>query len=627
MSLGLSKSESPTVRNEALNDSLAPATLALKVGPLSPEELKRERTPAALLSSDATINAIRSYLAEPTYANWKTAFDLKNALVIQKGFVWKPSSSIREALEYKVSLLFDDQKYPGGHGTSLVGRLGDKYNGTVLGPAPGERGQSANVDQLRDTIRAFDKGQAAPEQLRKALANAVDAHERRFQFNKDGWTDALIKNFTSFRDQAERRLGGIKVEQPSRQDDSRGLGLVGARFQQQVTFEKQFEGVGILTPRTPPPGQPFDLGRVSEVRAEPTRFFASGVANRDFLSAKPLNETERQELYQLRDIVTKERAALSNPLADPKAALEAKLNMGKHLERFYNLFPRARMQQDAPRNGEVNRVLSDPKNSGKPEVIFVNGINTDHARSSLLAASLSNQLQIPIRHVVNVNDAVPAKAAGLNIIAGSLNDLEAANRTIGRETLSNPAAAAATANVIYEKMMSKGSDPITIVGYSQGGAITARALEYVANQLSVDVKKGKITEQERQQQIDRVHVVGFASAAAHRDFPAEFRNNIQIIYDRNDDVPKGRAYTSTTNYQDSAAVIAATKSSEAGTSNVVHSSYFDTAPYSRPTDYNPTAMDKFRETVNQINAGNSIRPLIEIDARDSSYVKYDSPAK
>lgn len=628
-----SDSQPGVARRIAPLDVAATTTLAVGIGPQSPDEIKRERTPGALVALDTTINAIRDYLADPTYPNWKTAFDLKNALVEQKnndaseGFTWKPGASIREAIDYKVSLLFDDQKYPGGHGKSLVGRLGNKYTASLQEPAPGERGQSANIDQLRDTIRGFDKGQAAPEQLRKALDNAADAYDRRFQFNKAGWTDALIDNYNSFRSQAERRLEGIKAPTPTREDDSRGIGLVGARFQQQVTFERQFEAMGILTPRMPAPGQPFDISRASEVRAEPRTFFASGVANRDFLSVKPLDQTERRELYQLKDIITKERAALSNYRVDPDAADEIRSSMGKHLERFHNLLPRARMEQDAPRNGEVNRVLSDPRNASKAEVIFVNGINTDHARSSLLAASLSNQLQAPIRHVVNVNDPAPAKAVGIKTLTEGWQNLEGASRTVGRETLSNPTAAAATANVIYEKMMSKGNDPITIVGYSQGGAITARALDYVVNQLNVDVQKGKITEQERQKQIDRVHVVGFASAAAHRDFPAEFRSNIQIIYDKNDDVPKARAYTSTTNYQDIAAVIAATKSSVSGTANVVHSSYFDTAPYSRPTEFNPTAMEKFKETISQINSGKSIRPLIELDAKDPSHVKYDNPAK
>ncbi len=284
------------------------------------------------------------------------------------------------------------------------------------------------------------------------------------------------------------------------------------------------------------------------------------------------------------------------------------------------------MENDAARNGEVNRVCSDSQNLNKPEVIFVNGINTDHARSAIIAASLSNQLQVPIRHVVNVNDPVPAKAAGLEIVKGNFNNLEGTSLVINKEMLANPRAAAATANVIYEKMMGKSNDPITIVGYSQGGAITARALEYVVNQLSVDVQKGKITEPDRQRLLGRVHFIGFGSAASHRDFPAEFRSRIQIIYDRNDNIAKGRAYTGTTNYQDTMGIIAATKSADAGTVNVVHSSYFDVAPYTRPTTFNPTAMDKFRDSVNQINAGKPIRPLIELDVNDPKYFKYDRPA-
>ncbi len=278
--------------------------IALGAGQQSPNKLKQDRMPAAVQALDNTIRAIYKYLATPSDENRSAAIALKENLIRLKtqderdGFAWKPSASKQTAIEYKVSLLFDDQKGPGTHGDSLLTRLYANSRKPDKGLNLGERGQSSNVDNLKETIRAFDKGQATPEQLRKSLNNVNDAFERRFIYSAEGWTKGLIESYDSFRKQAERRLQSKPTQTQSHNHDSRGLGIVGPRFQKQVTFERQFEGMGILTPRIPPLGQPFYLSKVSEVKAEPIKYFESGVVNRDFLSVKPLSTAERRELYQ-----------------------------------------------------------------------------------------------------------------------------------------------------------------------------------------------------------------------------------------------------------------------------------------------------------------------------------------
>ena len=390
----------------------------------------------------------------------------------------------------------------------------------------------------------------------------------------------------------------------------------------QVDFERQFSGMEIDLPQR----LPFAVEGVINVRAEPQTYFRTGVANPDVLSVKPLNEAERRELFGLRDSVRAQLLVANDPktnLLDRKAAWD---DIKSKKEKFFHLFPRARMEADAGFNGTVNRVCSDARNWNKNEVIFVNGINTDFARSTMQAWDLSRAFGAPIRQVVNVNDPVAAGDIGGALAKKNWNNLEGAQEVNVKQLLANPRAATATANVVYEKMMNGGNDPITLVAYSQGGAIVARALEYVVAQLGRDVQSGKMTDEQRKAQLDRVHVVGIASAAAHRDFPKEIRDRVNVVYDRNDAIPKGRNYTGSTNYFDLAQALGGRDSANTDKFSLTHNSYFFSQRFLKPADHNPAVMAQVGTWVSQINSGNSPKEkLVELDISDRSFRKVDTP--
>jgi hypothetical protein len=89
-------------------------------------------------------------------------------------------------------------------------------------------------------------------------------------------------------------------------------------------------------------------------------------------------------------------------------------------------------------------------------------------------------------------------------------------------------------NQLYDPNLQKRNEPIKIVAYSQGGAITTDALRRVIDHVNRDTS---LKPEQRAAMFNRVRVLGIGPAAVHADMPQQFRNNYRIIYDRNDPIP------------------------------------------------------------------------------------------
>ncbi len=372
---------------------------------------------------------------------------------------------------------------------------------------------------------------------------------------------------------------------------------------------------------------PFPIQGVINYRVEPKQYFQTGVADPDKLTPKPFSTAEATEFASIGRQIKSDYAVLRDTDRNLSEKRHARDRIVANKEKFFTLLPRARMAgDDAPMNGQVHRVASDARNWNKPEIIYVNGINTDVARSTIQAWELSSASGSPVRHIVNVSDPIIAGKIGTSLAKKNWNNLEGAQEVNVKELLANPKAANALANVVYEKMRDGSTDPIIVVAYSQGGAITARGLEYVVAQLDRDVKTGKIDNDKRSRQLNRVQVVGMASAAAHRDFPAEIRDRVHIVYDRNDAIPKGRNYTGSTNYFDVAQALGGYDKASYDTFNLTHASYFWSGRFTKPAPSNPAAMLQVRDWIGEIRAGrNPHDKLVELDITDPKFRKSDTP--
>jgi hypothetical protein len=395
-------------------------------------------------------------------------------------------------------------------------------------------------------------------------------------------------------------------------------------YNQQISYERAlFEPKRIQLPEY----FPFSIQGVINHRVEPTQYFKTGVADPDKLTPKPFNDAEAAEFAKVGRQIKADYAITDDPNKNFIEKQQAWGRLKEEKEKFFEMLPRARMAMvDAPMNGQVHRVASDARNWNNPEVIYVNGINTDVARSTVQAWELSRISGSPVRHVVNVNDPVAAGKIGISLAQQNWNNLEGAQELTVKELLANPKAANALANVVYDKMRDGSTDPIIVMAYSQGGAISARGLEYVVAQLDRDVVNNRITAQERSNQQERIQVIGIASAAAHRDFPTELRDRVHIVYDRNDAIPKGRNYTGSTNYFDVAQALGGRDAANQDTFNVSHSSYFWHMQFAKPAPHNPAAMKQVQDWITEIRSGrNPQDKLVELDITDPKFRKSDTP--
>jgi hypothetical protein len=420
--------------------------------------------------------------------------------------------------------------------------------------------------------------------------------------------------------------------------------VVGRPFPLQPTLNEQikFERELFAPMRiTQPEFIPINIQGVLVNRADPPRYFAPGVGNPDLLTPKPLSQSEQRKFERLRSEIAKDYAIVDRTSAEIKRGeispkvlkdkAEAEQRIARDKEMVFSMLPRVRMAHQAGLNGAVDLVVADPKNMNKTPIIYVNGINTDYARSTTQSWELSKVLGAPIRHIININDPAVAGAIGTKLARENWKNLEGAQQVNVKELLANPRAANALANVVYDDIQ-KGlgppgsKEPIIVAVYSQGGPIAARGLEYVIAQLDRDVKSGKISADVREQQLDRIHVVGFASAAAHRDFPKELRDRIHFVYDRNDAIPKGRNYTGSTNYFDVGQALGGRDPANQDKFNLTHASYFWGQEFVKPAPYNPNGTKQLQDWASEIRQGrNPSDKLVELDITNPKFRKSDRP--
>lgn len=164
-------------------------------------------------------------------------------------------------------------------------------------------------------------------------------------------------------------------------------------------------------------------------------------------------------------------------------------------------------EEDAKYNGEAYRIVARDVDSNATPVIFVNGIKNELAKASRIAGEISRLTGSPIDLAYNsssVNVAlrkaldhfierarVEARAAAPRWLTGIPRDAwirsEANRRVVAyafdpntadwakRNVLHNPPTAQTTANLILEQLNNT-DGLVSVVGFSQGGAIVAEAL-------------------------------------------------------------------------------------------------------------------------------------------------------
>jgi hypothetical protein len=332
-----------------------------------------------------------------------------------------------------------------------------------------------------------------------------------------------------------------------------------------------------------------------------------------------LNKEEKEIKLQIKSLPNgKQKSELNlrlNKITNEKKSLRQQvLNLGDLGE----LRNRERLSSSANYNGKIFTAISDGANPKAKPVIFSNGVNTDVARSGTEALEVSKLANAPVQHVVNVSSMDRGKAKAAKAIEGSLADVESASAKQVKTTASNPPAATAVANAILTQLNDGSNDPIKVVGYSQGTAINAKALEMV----DAEIEKRNITPEAKAKLRNRIQVLGIGAAASHRDIPENFKRNYRLIYDKNDQIVKLRGTGEggkTPNFGD----VLRTKGNTEGAGGFSeHLSYFrhyeatdrsggaeDKA--GRPVKYNPQAGKEIKNWLDNPKGGTAV----EIDQR------------
>ncbi|QUV99605.1 hypothetical protein J8C02_09285 [Chloracidobacterium sp. MS 40/45] len=216
------------------------------------------------------------------------------------------------------------------------------------------------------------------------------------------------------------------------------------------------------------------------------------------------------------------------------------------------------LSADSHLNGAAFRVTAPGVNpNAGPPVIVVNGISTPFAGATSFAQEMSRMTGRPVEMVYNNSD--PAVAAGVSLahhsrqartraeadynnlplaVRVAMNIISPANReafilgrtarylaeaTVNpatadwtkRNALQNPPAAQTQANMILSQLANHPNDPVRVIGYSQGAAISAEALRMVEQELVR--RHGSAT---ANQMLARVQVMTLGGAANANDFPA-----------------------------------------------------------------------------------------------------------
>ena len=265
---------------------------------------------------------------------------------------------------------------------------------------------------------------------------------------------------------------------------------------------QRIETNGWLTPSTPGPANPLaipPLGNSIEQSAGEVRRI----------------DQQIQQAYEL--------GALSG---SPMAATAQVSALENRRER---LISAARLQESAPLDGTVNLAVNDPANRDKPPLIFINGVNTDVNRSALQALELSNTLESPVAHVVNVSDSTVLASISGDVAPRAFPGGQNAERTeqrIQQHVIGNYPAATSAAELVlgqlYDPALRDTNTPVRVAGYSQGSAIAGNAIRLVESNLARHVESGRISQQEKEQMLDRVRLLGIGPALPERSIARNY---------------------------------------------------------------------------------------------------------
>ncbi|MGQ9897013.1 MAG: lipase family protein [Acidobacteriota bacterium] len=220
--------------------------------------------------------------------------------------------------------------------------------------------------------------------------------------------------------------------------------------------------------------------------------------------------------------------------------------------------PVSPLASDSRLNGAAFRMTAPGVNpNAGPPVIVVNGIATPFSGAAGLAQEMSRMTGRPVEMVYNNSDPVVAAGMSLthharqararaeadydklplplrftmNIVSPASREAFILGRTtrylaeatvnpatadwVKRNALQNPPAAQTQANMILSQLASYPNDPVHIIGYSQGAAISAEALRMVEREL---VRQHGVAT--ANQMLSRVQVLTLGGAANANDFPA-----------------------------------------------------------------------------------------------------------
>jgi hypothetical protein len=364
----------------------------------------------------------------------------------------------------------------------------------------------------------------------------------------------------------------------------------------------------------------------------PQKLQVPTVRNADILSVTPLTQREKDDIKNHSANINRLNKSIDAELKNNRAPvtigddggpnyayIKSLQNQVSDLEgRRERLWNRERLSSSAANNGKVFTATADNANKNATPVIFVNGINTDQGRSGTEALELSKRFKVPVQQVVNVNEMDRARLISTSSLSnlGNLRNTEGTTAGLGRSILINPKAATTTANAILDQLDNPKlkDQPIKIVAYSQGGAITAQALKDV---------NGVINNREQgDKMINRIKILGLAPAAVQRDIPQNMRGNYRIIYDRNDPVAQARGVDKSNNILDLKSI----QDRESRDPNFFgpHLSYFKhyegTDPGSRFNTQADIQMQKWFSGTSGSRSG-----AVQIDMNDSNFTREVTP--
>lgn len=169
-----------------------------------------------------------------------------------------------------------------------------------------------------------------------------------------------------------------------------------------------------------------------------------------------------------------------------------------------------------------------PDRSGRPPLLYVNGVLTDKEKASAQGQKLADQLG---RDVTLVHNATALRGPGLrNLTEGALKDsaqLLADHAGVGH----NPAVD--SLKEALGKRLDQDRKPIELIGFSQGAQISARALREVREDRVQAATDRGMPKQKAEQMVDkeiseRVSFLNVSGAAQRSDFPLALKNYHQI---------------------------------------------------------------------------------------------------